>query len=461
MNGHLARRLRALPALFAICLPLAAQTPPQGPPKKPATLEELQQRVEDLEKAAQASGMVLPQDQLRRGPQSPIRDRDGLYDRQVAAARLDDLTLDPDYRGFIVVPNTGMIMRFNAKPRLDANWDNRNAGNGDRFVPALIPVRGEPNYGGGSQFSLNSNGTQLSIDVRAPHSPGNFRFYYQNDFYNEIDKDMKYRLQHAYGQYYNIVAGFTYSVFEDPDIWPDTVDYEDINSVIFARRPVMQYKVGLAEAWQLTLGVENPDIFVDQPPAPAAQDVTRVTRRPDLGFNVRWEDEKWGHSQFSAMLRSIGANGTSVGAQSDDGWGVNWSIGLNVTEGDTVQFLAVYGEGIGGMGNDTSFLNSDGGYTASGQLEALGYYSLLFGFTHHWNDAWRSTATFGYAELDNSSGQSPTFYHNSTYASLNTIYSVGPRLSVGGEVLYGHNERFNGQEGEATRVVISMVYSIF
>jgi hypothetical protein len=28
-------------------------------------------------------------------------------------------------------------------------------------------------------------------------------------------------------------------------------------------------------------------------------------------------------------------------------------------------------------------------------------------------------------------------------------------------VLYGHNERFNGQEGEATRVVISMVYSIF
>ena len=90
---------------------------------------------------------------------------------------------------------------------------------------------------------MNANATQLRLDVRAPELGGNFRFYYQNDFFGSGSDtgDMKYRVQHLYGQFYGFKAGFTYGVWEDPDSWPDTVDYEGPNAVIFSRRPVAQY----------------------------------------------------------------------------------------------------------------------------------------------------------------------------------------------------------------------------
>jgi hypothetical protein len=56
------------------------------------------------------------------------------------------------------------------------------------------------------------------------------------------------------------------------------------------------------------------------------------------------------------------------------------------------------------MGNDTSFLNSDAAFDATGDLEALPYWSLMAGYTHHWNERFRSTLTYGYVNLDNASG---------------------------------------------------------
>ena len=106
---------------------------------------------------------------------------------------------------------------------------------------------------------MNANATQLRLDVRAPEHGGDFRFYYQNDFFGSGSDtgDMKYRVQHIYGQFYGFKAGFTYGVLEDPDSWPDTVDYEGPNAVIFSRRPVAQYTVAWNDNWNTTFGVEK------------------------------------------------------------------------------------------------------------------------------------------------------------------------------------------------------------
>ena len=160
--------------------------------------------------------------------------------------------------------------------------DNRNAGNQNRFVPASFPLKGAADYGGGEQFHMNANATQLRLDVRAPEMDGNFRFYYQNDFFGSGSDtgDMKYRVQHIYGQFYGFKAGFTYGVFEDPDSWPDTVDYEGPNAVIFSRRPVAQYTYAWNDNWNTTFGVEEPDIFVDVDSGPNAGG---STPDPDAG----------------------------------------------------------------------------------------------------------------------------------------------------------------------------------
>jgi hypothetical protein len=425
-------------------------------PAAPGTnaLEGTSKSIQTLEKVAEGQPV---------GEKSPVTYRGALNDQQEAASRPTDYTLDPTYQGFIPVPNTPVLVKFNAKPHLDLISDNKNAGNQNRFVPAVFPLQGDPNYGGGEQFHATANATQLRLDVRAPDMAGDFRFYYQNDFFGAGSDtgDMKYRIQHLYGQFYGFKAGFTYGVWEDPDSWPDTVDYEGPNAVIFARRPVAQYTYAWNKNWNTTFGVEKPDIFVDLNSGPNPG-TTQLTSMPDLGFNTRYEKEGFGHFQFSTLFRDIGAKDALGNDHHAFGWGVNLSANIDVTENDYLQLLGVYGHGVGGMGNDTSFLNSDGAFKSDGSFEALPYWSATAGFTHRWSPQFRSTITYGYVNLDNASGQVPTFYHTSHYASANLIWQLRKRLSVGLEGLYGLKTAQNGVDsGDHWRVQLGMVYSLF
>src|SRR5262245_26814163 len=67
------------------------------------------------------------------GSKSPVEYRGTLNDQQEAAPRPRDYTLDPQYRGFIPIPNTPALIKFNAKPHLDLTMDNKNAGSKYRF----------------------------------------------------------------------------------------------------------------------------------------------------------------------------------------------------------------------------------------------------------------------------------------------------------------------------------------
>ena len=81
--------------------------------------------------------------------------------------------------------------------------------------------------------------------------------------------------------------------------------------------------------------------------------------------------------------------------------------------------------------------------------EYLTYYAGgkdMGAITHHWNERWRSTATFGYVHVDNTSLQEPTAYRNTRYGSVNVIYQFYKRLSVGLEGLYGFREVRNGDD---------------
>jgi long-subunit fatty acid transport protein len=127
-----------------------------------------------------------------------------------------------------------------------------------------------------------------------------------------------------------------------------------------------------------------------------------------------------------------------------------------------VQLLGVYGHGVGGLGNDSGFANSDAAFDADGHLKALPYWSVAVGYTHKWNDQFRSTLTYGYDNVNNTSGQAPTFYHLTHYASANIIWQLRKRLSVGLEGLYGFKEVHDGEDsGNHWRVQVGMVYSLF
>lgn len=391
------------------------------------------------------------------GRASEIKDRPAMDDQQEAAPRPNDLTLDPKYRGFVPIPNTPILIKFNAKPRVDFTDDPQNTGNSDRFVTAQIPVDGDFFKGGGNQFNVNAKGSQLSIDVRAPELPGSPRFYYQNDFFGSGGGELPFRVRQLYGQIYNVVLGQTFSVFEDPDAWPDTVDYEGPNSAVFARRPLVRYMLPLTKKWQLNFGLEKPGAEVD---TSIDADARSVNHAPDGGLNVRWEDSEIGHVQFGAIFRDIGVKGPIVGNQSTFGWGVNLSTSLNVFDRDSVQAQLTYGEGLFRYFND-DFVNNDAAFDRSGDLTAIPAFGAMIGYTHKWNDYLRSTASYGYVHLDNQSSQGPNAYHQTHYASMNLVWQARKRLSLGLEGLYGHKEEKNGADGDAFRIQLGVIYSIF
>jgi len=456
---ELKRRIRDLESGARTAAPAPTPTAIPAPPPAASTVAktgEAPSPAEDMEARLRAQGAF--------GHPSPVTYRGNLDDRQTAAPRPGDYTFDPQYRGFIPIPNTVFMVKFNPRPRLDMTVDSQNSGDDFRFVPALLPLQGTSEYGGGEQFNMNSNGSQLRLDMRAPTMPGNFRVYYQNDFFGSDTKNMQYRLQHFYAQYYGVVGGFTYGVFEDPDAWPDTVDYEGPNAVVFARRPLIHYTTALTDEWNFTVGLEAPNIYLDtstRPNVPSEANAQLSTRAPDGGFNLRWEPGNLGHVQFSTILRSIGAHDTAKGDQNVFGWGVGLSGVFDVTERDTLLGWLVYGQGIGGMGNDTSFVNSDAAFSTGGTLVPLEYASALGAVTHRWTPRWRSTATFGYANLQNAGSQPGDAYDYTYYASGNLVYQLYKRLSVGGELLYGFKEAKSGDTGDDVRFQVGVVYSAF
>src|SRR5262245_22982175 len=347
--------------------------------------------------AASARAQDQPPPKPQASQQSPVQDREGLYDRQVGAPRPGDYALDPALRNFILVPNTQVYLQFNAKPRVDMTMDSGNTGNENRFVTADIPVKSDPAHGGGSVFNINAKGSQMSFDVRAQAADGSPRFYFMNDFYGDGDGEFPYRVDQLYGEIYNVVVGMTYSVFEDPDAWSDTVDYEGPNAAVFARRPLARVMLQLNDAWLVNLGIEQPESEVDKSTDPLGEGVNHW---PDVGANIRWEDEKIGHVQMATILRQIGFRGPFTGNQRTFGWGVNVSASLSVFGSDSGQVQLTYGEGIFRYLCD-NFAANDAAFDANGDLAAIPCVAFMAGFTHHWSDAWRSTASFGIVNLDN------------------------------------------------------------
>ena len=436
------------------------------------SMKQMQQKISDLEKEKAAAAMpstnangevtFAPPTNVVTGHAAPVGDRGNMNDQQEAAPRLNDLTLDPKYLGFFPIPNTPVLMKFNAKPRVDMMADNQNSGNADRFVTATIPLENTPAHGGGDQFNLTAKGSSLSLDVRAPDVPGNPRFYYNNDFFGS-GTGMAYRLKQLYGEIYNITAGFTYSVFEDPDVWPDTVDFEGPNSAIFARQATVRYMLPMGEQWQWNFGVQQPASEIDN--VNAGADATGVNHAPDVGFNLRWENAKRGHVQFATIFRDVGANSPTLGEQSVFGWGLNLSSSLNVFQDDSVQAQLTYGQGIFHFCNDNftyaGFNGGDAAFDTTGKLQALNYFAPMVGYTHKWSDKFRSTGTFGYVNLQNSPAQNPVAYHETYYTSANLVWQLRKHLSVGGELLYGYKDDKGGAHGDVFRTQIGLVYTLF
>jgi hypothetical protein len=111
--------------------------------------------------------------------------------------------------------------------------------------------------------------------------------------------------------------------------------------------------------------------------------------------------------------------------------------------------------------NDTSGLGIDASPTdaAHPHLEAVPLTAVYGGYQHYWFKKLRSSAVYGFAQVENTDLQPGSAYHQSDYGAANLIWNPFGSLNVGTEFLYGWIVKKDNSGANATRFMFSAKYN--
>jgi hypothetical protein len=119
-----------------------------------------------------------------------------------------------------------------------------------------------------------------------------------------------------------------------------------------------------------------------------------------------------------------------------------------------------YGHGIERYINDTSGLGIDAAVSTVPEphLQALPVFATYGAYQHWWTPKLRSSAIYGFLQVDNTGYEPGTDFRKSTYLAGNLIWKPFPRVNLGTEVLYGSKENKAGAKANDTRFMLSAKY---
>jgi hypothetical protein len=371
------------------------------------------------------------------------------------APRLYNAPLETDYPGFFHLPNTRTILRIDGSARTDFIYDPRTPVLGDSFVVSSIPI---PTVSGPSNFIASIRGSRFSADFRIPVTDTKIaRTFVQLDFFGANGATAP-RLRHFYAQIDNILVGQTFTNFMDPDAFADSLDTQGANSAISVRVPQGRYTFPLGKGAIAAVSIEVPssniNFLVNGTPA------VPFTPAPDGTVRIRREWSR-GHVQLASAFRNIGAKLPNGVEESVFGWGLNATGELQVYGRDSFVAQVAYGDGISRYMGDTAPLGLDAAPKSQTNLalEALPLFGTYGSYQHYWLPVLRSSATFGFAQVQNTSFQPAITYHKGTYSSGNLIWNVVSSLDLGVEFIYGWVQEKGGAHANAPRFQITGRYT--
>ena len=418
----------------------AARAQHDDPDDLKKQVEQLQQRVDELEK---------------KGKQ-----RDTLLDTVVTKG------VAP---GAVKLPGTDISVKFGGFVKLNLIHDFdpiENDSFKNLFATATIPVEGTPEAEGGGRTSLDVRETRLNLTARSTTPWGNLKVFVEGDFQ---DVDGGFRLRHAYGEAGHFLAGQTNSTFMDDSAQPATLDNEGPGAMVFMRHPLVRWTQPLAPGLTWAISIEESETTITDPFSIQPAGPTRIPSEgdvenlyPDLATHFRYA-ASFGHVQIAGLLRDLRYDG--AGGSPDEsvtGWGLNFTGLISSFGLDAFMFQAAYGKGIGVYIQDLNFetpgQGNDAAPSATGNLEAVPALGAFAAYEHWWTESLRSVATYGFVDVDNTDGQAGNAYRRTHYTSINLIWSPFRLVSTGVEFLYGKRRNKDGAEGEANRLQFAVTY---
>ena len=444
--------------------PVAGQT--QEPPKQKTEVEQLRDRLQQLEQTVRdLKGQLSAVEEAQKNPTPKIIEADYSIAPvpETAAApkpKQDDQKGESSFQiyGFAMLD-----MGYQFK-QADPNWF-------DTVRPVKLPAFRDQFAPDGNWFS-SVRQTRFGVKSTTPTRYGELKTIFEFELFGTgVDAGQTtFRLRHAYGELGQFGAGQNWSVFVDPDIFPNTNEYWGPNGIPWFRN--VQFR------WMPLKGKNSITIAAERPGASA--DLGRVADRielqgirpkfplPDLTGNVRF-DRDWGHFQASGLLRKIqwedtnddafDLSGSAVGA------GVSLNSGLSFGKNDVGKFSFTYGHGIQNYMNDAPV---DVGIALTHSTDprvpikgvALPLTAFMAYLDHTWNKRFASSIGYSMLNISNSEGQAPDAFRRGHYASGNLLFYPVPNAMVGAEVIWGRRENFlDGFSSEDVHVQFSFKYN--
>ena len=409
-----------------------------------ATNEELEARIEQLE--AQIAILVAAQEAQEDAPRLAQLERP---EAKWPTPEDDD--------------GSASAYSFGGYVKLDAHVTDY--GNGDVapsnpirqfYIPALVPVNGEPTEG--PDYRMQAQETRFSL--KSDHDLANGKkaqTYIEFDFFlsdlgdERVSNSFQPRMRHAYFKYDKWLFGQTWTTFQDVAALPENLDFiGPAEATPFGRQPMIRYTNGPIE-----VAIENSQTTLT-PNGGGGRIVTDDDAIPDLTARYTMKLGDGGYVKVAGLLRSLYYD---IDGQSDDTLGYGLSIsGKHFFGRDDIRWMASAGSG---MGRYFGVNVANGGVLdAEGNIEAISQWGAFASYRHFWKGSWRSNLTIGYSANDNPVNLTGVGVTKDVYSlHANLLYSPVPRMTVGGEFIYAKRQLESGVDGDLSRLLFSAKYA--
>jgi hypothetical protein len=319
----------------------------------------------------------------------------------------------------------------------------------DFYVPSLTPIGGD---GNDPVVDLHARQTRVFLKGSAEIAEGEtIDGYVEVDFMvnpsgNErISNSFAPRMRHAFLKYGGLLAGQTWSTFQDVKTLPESVDFiGTTDGVVFCRQAMLRYSIG-----GLDLALENPETTVT-PNGGGARIVTDDNYVPDLVARYTAAGD-WGHVSFAAIgrtlaIQNVGASGTTNTIGGGAALGVKLKLG-----GDDLRLTAIGGTGLGryvalNFANDVVLRSGN-------KPEAIPLVAGSLAFRHVWSERWRTNIMASAIRVLNDTDLTGNQVGAWSMSSrINLMHQPVASVVLGLEYGFALREREDGEQGQLHRL---------
>lgn len=322
----------------------------------------------------------------------------------------------------------------------------------DFYIPGATPVGGEET----TVTDFTAEATRFFITARNEVAGRKISGRIELDFLGSLQGNQRVsnsfspRMRLAYLDIDNVRAGQDWSTFQNTSAIPESASFLILSDgMVFERQAQVRYTAG---NWQFAL--ENGNATITQ--IGGARMEADGNLLPDVVARYNHKGE-FGNVSFAALARQLRVD---MGDSEEDtfGWGLSASGRVNLGERDDLRFNLFGGEGIGRYVG-LNAVNGAAVDPADGSLEAIPVYGGLIAWRHPFGETARFNVGYSglFSDQPDFAAPGSTKRVQSAYAAL--LWDIAPKVTMGGEVLYGIRELESGADGEISRFTFSTKYA--